>query len=144
MVDQDTKESGFNNDVYMSIFSKQFVKVLRGGISIYQLAKDTGISATNLYRIKRGGDLTFDNAIKIARACKKSISFFTQEGANDQSSQEGVMERIIMELDSMSVNQRDLFFKYVLPTYLRNNKYTVVSHDTKSHVLSIVPSEGEK
>lgn len=128
----------------MNIFSKQLIKVLKGGISINQLAKDTGISAANLYRIKRGGNPTFDNAIKIARASKKPISFFTQTGANDQSSQEGVMERIIIELDSMSVEQKDLFFKYVLPTYLRNNKYTVVSHDTESQVISIVRSEGEK
>lgn len=125
----------------MSIFSIQLNKILEGDISISQLAIDTGITRQNLHRIKNGADPSFHNAVKIASACKKQIDFFAQTN-NDYYSEEEIIGRIIKEFDTMTIKQRNLFFEFVLPTYLLKNKYKLVSHSIgDSNSLFIVSTE---
>ncbi len=55
-------------------------ELIKQNISVYRLAKNTGISATTLKNYKHGAEPSFKNMCKIADALDVSLDYFRERG----------------------------------------------------------------
>lgn len=53
-------------------------ELIKQNISVYRLAKNTGISATTLQNYKNGAEPSFKNMCKIADALNVSLDYFRE------------------------------------------------------------------
>ncbi|WP_318531148.1 helix-turn-helix domain-containing protein [Ligilactobacillus murinus] len=60
-------------------------ELMRQKISVYRLAKNTGINQTTLQNYKNGTEPSFKNMCKIADALDISLDYFRDEGENKEN-----------------------------------------------------------
>lgn len=60
-------------------------ELMRQKISVYRLAKNTGINQTTLQNYKNGTEPSFKNMCKIADALDISLDYFRDEGEEKEN-----------------------------------------------------------